>query len=60
MYVHVRSFAAQQGQRVSRRSPKALQLLKYHASAMQGVTPARQTRLVAGEGVDYDKGRSRF
>ena len=39
---------------------KALQLLKYHASAMQGVTPARQTRRVAGEGFDYDKGRSRF
>jgi hypothetical protein len=27
---------------------------------MQGVTPPRQTRLVVGEGVDYDKGRERF
>jgi hypothetical protein len=26
-----------------------------NATILQGVTPARQTRLVAGEGVDYDK-----
>jgi hypothetical protein len=55
-----RSFAAPQGQRFPRQSPKALQQTKYHASALQGVTPARKTRLVAGEGVDYDKGRRRF
>src|SRR5580698_53416 len=55
-----RLFAAQQGKVVSRRSPKARQLLNYHASAMQGVTPARHTRLVAGDGVDYETGRRRF